>query len=98
MLAIVRAEPAFRHRTRPHPDRCRFGKSVSSRRARETNPQSGDFLLLNVSFLIRDAIHRGEDRIARVLMHSFSSVPRQSRAHRAGQADARCRIRPARNS
>ena len=40
-----------------------------SRRARETNPQSGDFLPSEcLVHLIRDAIHRGEDRIARVLM------------------------------
>ena len=40
-----------------------------SRRARETNPQSGDFLPSEcLVHLIRDAIRRGEDRIARVLM------------------------------
>lgn len=40
-----------------------------SRRGRETNPQSGDFLPSEcLVHLIRDAIRRGEDRIARVLM------------------------------
>ena len=40
-----------------------------SRRARDTNPQSGDFLPSEcLVHLIRDAIRRGEDRIARVLM------------------------------
>lgn len=40
-----------------------------SRRARETNPQSGDFLPSEcLVHLLRDAIRRGEDRIARVLM------------------------------
>jgi hypothetical protein len=40
-----------------------------SRRARETNPQSGDFLPSEcLVHLIRDALRRSEDRIARVLM------------------------------
>ena len=40
-----------------------------SRRARDTNPPSGDFLPSEcLVHLIRDAIRRGEDRIARVLM------------------------------
>src|SRR5260370_17819471 len=40
-----------------------------SRRARETNPQSGDFLPSEcLVHLIRDALRRGEDRVARVLM------------------------------
>jgi hypothetical protein len=40
-----------------------------SRRARDTNPRSGDFLPSEcLVHLIRDAIRRGEDRIARVLM------------------------------
>ena len=40
-----------------------------SRRARETNPQSGDFLPSEcLVHLLRDALRRGEDRIARVLM------------------------------
>jgi len=40
-----------------------------SRRARETNPHSGDFLASEcLVHLIRDSICRGEDRIARVLM------------------------------
>jgi hypothetical protein len=40
-----------------------------SRRARETNPQSGDFLPSEcLVHLLRDAIRCGEDRIARVLM------------------------------
>jgi hypothetical protein len=40
-----------------------------SGRARETNPQSGDFLPSEcLVHLIRDALRRGEDRIARVLM------------------------------
>jgi hypothetical protein len=40
-----------------------------SRRARDMNPQSGDFLPSEcLVHLIRDAIRRGEDRIARVLM------------------------------
>lgn len=40
-----------------------------SRRARETNPQSDDFLPSEcLVHLLRDALRRGEDRIARVLM------------------------------
>lgn len=40
-----------------------------SRRVRETNSQSGDFLPSEcLVHLIRDAIRRGEDRVARVLM------------------------------
>ncbi|SDR58156.1 Sigma-70, region 4 [Rhizobiales bacterium GAS113] len=40
-----------------------------SRRARETNPQSGDLLPSEcLVHLIRDALRRGEDRVARVLM------------------------------
>ncbi|MDP2331330.1 MAG: sigma factor-like helix-turn-helix DNA-binding protein [Reyranella sp.] len=40
-----------------------------SRRVRETNPQSRDFLPSEcLVHLIRDAIHRGEERVARVLM------------------------------
>jgi hypothetical protein len=40
-----------------------------SQRARETNPQSADFLPSEcLVHLLRDAIRRGEDRIARVLM------------------------------
>jgi hypothetical protein len=40
-----------------------------SRRARETNPQSGDFLPSEcLVHLLRDALRRQEDRIARVLM------------------------------
>lgn len=40
-----------------------------SRRARDTHPQSGDFLPSEcLVHLIRDAIRSGEDRIARVLM------------------------------
>jgi Sigma-70, region 4 len=40
-----------------------------SRRARETNPQSDDFLPSEcLVHLLRDAIRRGEDRVARVLM------------------------------
>lgn len=40
-----------------------------SRRAREINPQSGDFLSSEcLVHLLRDAIRRGEDRIARLLM------------------------------
>ena len=40
-----------------------------SRRARETNLQSGDFLPSEcLVYLLRDALRRGDDRIARVLM------------------------------
>ena len=40
-----------------------------SRRARETNPESGDFLPSEcLVHLLRDAIRCGDDRIARVLM------------------------------
>jgi len=43
--------------------------TILSQRARETNPQSGDFLPLEcLVHLIRDAIRRGQDRVASVLM------------------------------
>ena len=43
--------------------------AILSRRARETNPQSGDFLPSEcLVHLLRDAIRRSDDRIARVLM------------------------------
>ena len=57
-----------------------------ARRARETNPQSGDFLPAEcLVHLIRDAIHRGEDRIARVLM------PQLLKSRRGQLSSAPCR-------
>ena len=47
-------------------------RATLSRRARETNPQSADFLPSEcLIHLIRDALRRGEDPVARVLMQQL---------------------------